>query len=198
MIASSRSFSPGQERKHTAITGERAQPCLPVWLRKPGTRQGHTTKVMQLTDYSKNRSPAPHAAPPRPLYQPAQVTGPPLKLPSSSRLGSGAERFCRRGDSVGGTHRLSAMAALRALLPRACSSLLSSVRCPELRRFASGECGHRRGASPHPRWVVSPPITSGWSLNPGLHASSLDPGPSLLTLDLLSDPLLPQACTPNT
>ncbi|XP_021023849.1 enoyl-CoA hydratase, mitochondrial isoform X2 [Mus caroli] len=30
------------------------------------------------------------------------------------------------------------MAALRALLPRACSSLLSSVRCPELRRFASG------------------------------------------------------------
>ena len=39
---------------------------------------------------------------------------------------------------MGGTHRLSAMAALRALLPRACSSLLSSVRCPELRRFASG------------------------------------------------------------
>ncbi|XP_051001524.1 enoyl-CoA hydratase, mitochondrial [Acomys russatus] len=30
------------------------------------------------------------------------------------------------------------MAALRALLPRARSSLLSSVRCPELRRFASG------------------------------------------------------------
>ncbi|XP_060237923.1 enoyl-CoA hydratase, mitochondrial isoform X2 [Meriones unguiculatus] len=30
------------------------------------------------------------------------------------------------------------MAALRALVPRACSSLLSSVRCPELRRFASG------------------------------------------------------------
>ncbi|XP_040607995.1 enoyl-CoA hydratase, mitochondrial isoform X2 [Mesocricetus auratus] len=30
------------------------------------------------------------------------------------------------------------MAALRALLPRACSSLLSSVRCAELRRFASG------------------------------------------------------------
>lgn len=30
------------------------------------------------------------------------------------------------------------MAALRALLPRICSSLLSSVRCPEPRRFASG------------------------------------------------------------
>lgn len=30
------------------------------------------------------------------------------------------------------------MAALRALLPRACNSLLSPVRCPEFRRFASG------------------------------------------------------------
>lgn len=89
---------------------------------------------------------------------------------------------------MSGTNRLSSMAALRALLPRVCSSLLSSVRCPEPRRFASGECGHRRGASFHPHGVDSPPITSGWFLSPGLHAPSLDPGLSLLTLDLLSDP----------
>lgn len=91
-----------------ASAGEKTQLPLPACPLVLCTSHGHNTNAEQLAAFSKNCSPASATilpTPPHPAYGITRPGSPvcPLRLPSPASRGSGAERFCRRGDSAGGT-----------------------------------------------------------------------------------------------
>lgn len=146
--------------------------------------------MTQLTDYSKNCSPAPPIFPPT-MPHPALCITPPrspvqpfsFRLPPAWDLG--------RSDSAGGAILWAEQIVSPPWRPCVLCSPEPAARCcpqsaaqnsgasPRVSADTGGVCHPTLGGfSTNNLWVV---------LNPGLHAPSLDPGLSLLTLDLLSD-----------